>query len=77
MASLLVKDLHIDWRRGARFFLQHLVDVPELRDVPVRYVHDPSTNPDGVPPGYAEPIVDHVHEPQVTLDRYQQVRARA
>ena len=25
-ASFLVKDLHIDWRRGARWFLQHLVD---------------------------------------------------
>ena len=25
-ASFLVKDLHIDWTRGARFFLQHLVD---------------------------------------------------
>ncbi len=26
VASFLVKDLHIDWRRGARHFLQHLVD---------------------------------------------------
>jgi deoxyribodipyrimidine photo-lyase len=25
-ASFLVKDLHIDWTRGARFFLHHLVD---------------------------------------------------
>jgi deoxyribodipyrimidine photo-lyase len=25
-ASFLVKDLHLDWRRGARFFLRHLVD---------------------------------------------------
>ena len=25
-ASFLVKDLHIDWRRGARWFLDHLVD---------------------------------------------------
>ncbi len=25
-ASLLVKDLHLDWRRGARWFLDHLVD---------------------------------------------------
>lgn len=25
-ASFLVKDLHLDWRRGARFFMQHLVD---------------------------------------------------
>jgi len=26
VASFLVKDLHIDWRRGARYFLRHLVD---------------------------------------------------
>ena len=25
-ASFLVKDLHIDWQRGARFFMCHLVD---------------------------------------------------
>lgn len=26
VASFLVKDLHIDWRRGAHWFMQHLVD---------------------------------------------------
>jgi deoxyribodipyrimidine photo-lyase len=26
VASFLVKDLHIDWREGARYFMQHLVD---------------------------------------------------
>ncbi len=26
VASFLVKDLHIDWRAGARWFMQHLVD---------------------------------------------------
>ena len=26
VASFLVKDLHLDWARGARFFMQHLVD---------------------------------------------------
>ena len=26
MASFLVKDLHLDWTRGARFFMAHLVD---------------------------------------------------
>ena len=25
-ASFLVKDLHLDWRRGARWFMEHLVD---------------------------------------------------
>jgi len=26
VASFLVKDLHIDWTRGARHFMEHLVD---------------------------------------------------
>jgi deoxyribodipyrimidine photo-lyase len=26
VASFLVKDLHLDWSRGARFFMEHLVD---------------------------------------------------
>ena len=26
VASFLVKDLHVDWTRGAAFFLEHLVD---------------------------------------------------
>ncbi len=26
VASFLVKDLHLDWTRGARFFMEHLVD---------------------------------------------------
>jgi deoxyribodipyrimidine photo-lyase len=26
VASFLVKDLHVDWREGARYFMQHLVD---------------------------------------------------
>ena len=26
VASFLVKDLHLDWRRGARLFMEHLVD---------------------------------------------------
>jgi deoxyribodipyrimidine photo-lyase len=121
VASFLVKDLHVDWRRGARHFLQHLVDgdlasnnhgwqwvagtgtdaspyyrvfnptrqgqqfdpagdyvrrwVPELRDVPTRYVHEPWLAPGGVPAGYPEPIVDHAHERRVALARYEQVRS--
>ena len=123
VASFLVKDLHIDWRRGARFFMQHLVDgdlasnnhgwqwvagtgtdpspyyrvfnpitqgkkfdpdgdyvrrwVPELRDLPARYVHEPWLSPDGVPAGYPQPVVDHAHERQVALQRYEDVRAGA
>ncbi|RFU18890.1 cryptochrome/photolyase family protein [Geodermatophilus marinus] len=120
VASFLVKDLHVDWWRGARHFLAHLVDgdlasnnhgwqwvagtgtdaspyyrvfnpvtqgekfdpdgeyvrrwVPELRDVPRRYVHRPWDSPDGVPEGYPLPIVDHAEERHVALDRYERVR---
>jgi deoxyribodipyrimidine photo-lyase len=123
VASFLVKDLHIDWWRGARHFLRHLVDgdlasnnhgwqwvagtgtdaspyyrvfnptrqgrefdargdyvrrwVPELRDVPTAIVHEPWLAPGGVPAGYPEPIVEHAHERQVALARYQEVRSRA
>ncbi|MGY1615692.1 cryptochrome/photolyase family protein [Geodermatophilus sp. SYSU D00691] len=123
VASFLTKDLHVDWWRGARHFLRHLVDgdlasnnhgwqwvagtgtdaspyhrvfnpvrqgqqfdpdggyvrrwVPELRDVPTRWVHEPWRSPDGVPPGYPEPIVDHAAEREVALARYEQVRAGA
>jgi deoxyribodipyrimidine photo-lyase len=121
VASFLVKDLHLDWRLGARHFLQHLVDgdlasnnhgwqwvagtgtdaspyyrvfnptrqgkqfdpdgeyvrrwVPELRDVPVAFVHEPWLAPDGVPAGYPEPVVDHAAEREVALARYQEVRS--
>ncbi|MCZ2804036.1 deoxyribodipyrimidine photo-lyase [Modestobacter sp. VKM Ac-2983] len=122
VASFLVKDLHQEWTRGARFFMQHLVDgdlasnnhgwqwvagtgtdaspyyrvfnpitqgkkfdpdgayvkrwVPELRDLDPKHVHEPWTAPGGVPAGYPEPVVDHAHERQVSLDRYAAVRAR-
>ncbi|MFD1813639.1 cryptochrome/photolyase family protein [Rhodococcus gannanensis] len=45
--------------------------VPELRSVPGKRVH---RLPDGPPPGYPEPIVDHAHERQVALDRYARIR---
>jgi deoxyribodipyrimidine photo-lyase len=122
VASFLVKDLHQEWTRGARYFLQHLVDgdlasnnlgwqwvagtgtdaspyyrvfnpvtqgrkfdpdgayvkrwVPELRGLDAKHVHEPWTAPGGVPAGYPQPIVDHAHERQVSLDRYAAVRAR-
>nr|WP_239521948.1 deoxyribodipyrimidine photo-lyase [Geodermatophilus sabuli] len=120
VASFLVKDLHVDWWRGARHFLAHLVDgdlasnnhgwqwvagtgtdaspyhrvfnptrqgkefdpdgeyvrrwVPELRDVPTRFVHEPWLAPGGTPEGYPLPIVDHAEERRVALDRYEAVR---
>ena len=50
--------------------------VPELRDLPPRYVHEPWTAPGGPPAGYPPPIVDHAHERAVALDRYARVRGR-
>jgi deoxyribodipyrimidine photo-lyase len=116
VASFLVKDLHLDWTRGARWFMQHLVDgdvasnqhgwqwtagtgtdpspyfrvfnpvgqgerfdpegtyvrrwVPELADVPKKYVHHPWDDPDGLPPGYPPPMVDHAEERAEALRRY-------
>ena len=118
VASFLVKDLHLDWQRGARWFMQHLVDgdlasnqhgwqwtagtgtdpapyfrifnpvsqgerhdpdgtyvrryVPELQDVPAKWIHRPWEGPDGAPPGYPERIVDHAEERAESLRRYEQ-----
>ena len=119
-ASFLVKDLHVDWTRGARFFLQHLVDgdlssnnhgwqwvagtgtdaapyfrifnpttqgqkfdpdgeyvrrwVPELAALAGPAVHEPWAAPDGPPPGYPAPIVDHAAEREESLARYAAIR---
>jgi deoxyribodipyrimidine photo-lyase len=116
VASFLVKDLHIEWTVGARYFMQQLVDgdlasnqhgwqwtagtgtdaapyyrifnpitqgrkfdpdgsyicrfVPELRGLPGNEVHEPWRRPDGVPPGYVAPIVDHAHERAEAMARY-------
>jgi deoxyribodipyrimidine photo-lyase len=48
--------------------------VPELRDVDPAYVHEPWTAPGGLPAGYPERVVDHAHERQVALDRYQRLK---
>lgn len=44
--------------------------VPELADVPTKYIHAPWENPDGVPEGYPAPIVDHKVERAESLKRY-------
>jgi deoxyribodipyrimidine photo-lyase len=48
--------------------------VPELRDVDVRYVHQPWTHPGGVPAGYPGPIVDHAEERREALARYERIK---
>ncbi|WP_040320017.1 cryptochrome/photolyase family protein [Aeromicrobium marinum] len=47
--------------------------VPELRDVPDRFVHEPWTAPTP-PDGYPAPIVDHAEERREALRRYEAVR---
>jgi deoxyribodipyrimidine photo-lyase len=48
--------------------------VPELADVPARFVHAPWDGPDGVPPGYPHPIVDHKEERREALARYERIK---
>jgi deoxyribodipyrimidine photo-lyase len=118
VASFLVKDLHLDWRWGARHFMRHLVDgdlasnqhgwqwsagtgtdaspyfrifnpvtqsnrfdpdgdyirrwIPELRQVPTRYIHEPWRSPE--PHGYPAPIVDHDVERKRSLAAYESLR---
>jgi deoxyribodipyrimidine photo-lyase len=46
--------------------------VPELADLADdKAIHDPSTAPDGLPPDYPAPIVDHAAERAESLRRYQ------
>ncbi len=49
--------------------------VPELAGLAAKYIHQPWEDPDGVPEGYPEPIVDHFAERDATLADYQRVRA--
>jgi deoxyribodipyrimidine photo-lyase len=50
--------------------------VPELRGVPDRYLHRPWESP--CPPAdYPAPIVDHAHQRQLALGRYQAARRKA
>ena len=120
VASFLVKDLHLDWRRGARHFMRQLVDgdlasnqhgwqwaagtgtdaspyfrifnpvtqskrfdpkgdyirrwIPELREVPDQYVHEPWRSPNQH--DYVAPIVDHDVERKRSLASYEALRRR-
>lgn len=116
VASFLVKDLHLPWQWGAKFFMKHLVDgdiasnnhgwqwtagtgtdaapyfrvfnpvlqgerfdpdgnfvrewIPELRDVPKKFVHSPWLADSGLFNNYVAPIVDHSLERDEALNRY-------
>ncbi len=48
--------------------------IPELRHLDGKAAHEPWKHDDGHAHGYPEPIVDHAHERQDALDRYQRAR---
>ena len=116
VASFLVKDLHLPWQWGAKFFMSHLVDgdiasnnhgwqwtagtgtdaapyfrvfnpvlqgekfdpegnfvrqwIPELRDMPKKFVHSPWMAEGGLFSSYPAPMVDHSQERDEALSRY-------
>ncbi len=120
-ASFLVKDLHLDWTRGAAHFMHWLRDgdlasnqhgwqwvagtgtdaapyfrvfnpvtqgltfdpegdyvrryVPELAELPGASAHEPWRQPQGLPAGYPDRLVDHSDERQEALARYAAVKA--
>lgn len=115
-ASFLVKDLHLPWQWGAKFFMKHLVDgdiasnnhgwqwtagtgtdaapyfrifnpvlqgerfdpdgnfvrewIPELGDIPKKYIHSPWLAEKGLFSNYTAPMVDHSQERDEALSRY-------
>ena len=116
VASFLVKDLHLPWQWGAKFFMKHLVDgdiasnnhgwqwtagtgtdaapyfrvfnpvlqgekfdpdgnfvrawIPELKDVPKKFIHSPWLAEGGLFSQYPSPMVDHSQERDEALSRY-------
>lgn len=121
VASFLVKDLLIDWRHGADWFLYTLLDadlasnsaswqwvsgsgadaapyfrifnptlqgqkfdpngeyirrwVPELNDVPTRWIHEPWRAPEGeLSTDYPAPMVDHGNARAVALTKYKALK---
>ena len=127
VANFLIKNLHMDWKRGEKYFMQHLADgdvalnnggwqwcagtgndaqpwfrifnpvlqsrkfdavgeyikhyVPELRRVPLKFIHEPWLMPRSVQveagcligKHYPAPIVDHDRERKRTLEIYSSV----
>jgi deoxyribodipyrimidine photo-lyase len=49
--------------------------LPELRDVPDRFVHQPWGAPPA-PAGYPRPCVDHARQRRLALARFEQARSR-
>ena len=48
--------------------------LPELAELPSKYLHEPWLAPDGPPAGYPDPIVDHASERRASLADYQRIR---
>lgn len=48
--------------------------VPELAELPKKYIHEPWTAPDGAPSDYPKPIVDHDEERKRSLEDYQKLK---
>ncbi|MGI8900339.1 MAG: cryptochrome/photolyase family protein [Nocardioides sp.] len=48
--------------------------VPELRDVDHQHVHEPWTDPAGLPEGYPARVVDHAEERHESLDRLEKIK---
>jgi deoxyribodipyrimidine photo-lyase len=51
--------------------------VPELAGLPAGRIHEPWRDPDGLPPGYPDRIVDHAAERAASLADYQALREAA
>ncbi|WP_456295177.1 deoxyribodipyrimidine photo-lyase [Vibrio sp. AK197] len=120
VASFLIKDLHINWRHGEDYFMQHLIDgeyaannggwqwcastgcdgqpyfrifnpvtqgerfdpdgefvrhwIPELSEIPDKFVHQPWKWDRVNLLSYPAPIVDHKSEREITLELYKQAK---
>jgi deoxyribodipyrimidine photo-lyase len=49
--------------------------VAELADVDTAYIHEPSTQPGGLPEGYPPPLVDHAEERREALARLERMKS--
>jgi deoxyribodipyrimidine photo-lyase len=49
--------------------------LPELAELPRKYLHEPWLAPDGPPAGCPDPIVDHATERRASLADYRRIRS--